>query len=393
MSRASVCFVNYFSLPILAREYNHHGAGGEEVQQALLARAFARRGYDVKMVVADYGQPDGAAWHGVKTYKAFDPRAGLPLVRFLHPQWTGLVGALRRADADVYYVSMSGMHVGQVVMFAHANGRRALFRIAHDANCDPRKVMLKHWRDRKLYEYGLRRADVILAQTARQQEMLRRNYGLESRIATMLVEPAEHDHPLDSRDVHVLWVNNLRDFKRPGLFVELARELPDWRFHLVGGPVTGHEDVHRELEIQVASAPNFVHHGRVPYHDVNDLFERTRVFVNTSETEGFPNSYLQAWTRGVPVVAFFDPDGVIRKEGLGFAVASLEEMREGVRRLLSDPALWRETSERCRRYMEREYGEDRVLAPYVEEVDRLAALRRGDAGPGNVQPRLSATSR
>jgi hypothetical protein len=33
-----------------------------------------------------------------------------------------------------------------------------------------------------------------------------------------------------------------------------------------------------------------------------------------------------------------------------------------------------------------------VLSPYLEEVDRLAALRRGDAGPGNAQPRVSATS-
>lgn len=373
MPKASVCFVSFYSLPILSRDFSRYGSGGEEVQQALLARAFARRGYAVSMVVADYGQADGATYDGVTTRKAFRPGAGLPLVRFIHPLWTGLWGALKRADADVYYVSMSGGHVGQVVQFAAAHGRRVVFRVAHDANCDPRKVMLKHWRDRKLYEYGLRRADVILAQTEYQQGLLRENYGLDSRIATMLVQPAEMDIPLGDRSVPVLWVNNLRRFKRADRFVELARDMPGVPMHLVGGPVIGSEEVYREVLALAAGVPNLVVHGSLPYHDVREMYERARVFVNTSETEGFPNSYLQSWSSGTPVVAFFDPDGTIAREGLGAAVGSLPDMKSAVERFLTDDALWTTVSARCRAFMAREYGEDRVLKPYAEEIDRLAA--------------------
>src|SRR3954470_12099998 len=79
-----VCFVGLGNLPVLAREYNHHAIGGEQVQQTLLARALAREGYDVSMVTADYGQPDAAVWEGVKVYKAYAPAAGVPVVRFIH---------------------------------------------------------------------------------------------------------------------------------------------------------------------------------------------------------------------------------------------------------------------------------------------------------------------
>src|SRR5262249_41670879 len=110
----SICFVGLRNLPVLAREYGRHGAGGAEVQQTLLARALAQRGLRVSMVVGDYGQSDGASWDGIKTYKASGFDEGIPLLRFVHPRWTKLWNALKRADADIYYTSCAGATVGQV---------------------------------------------------------------------------------------------------------------------------------------------------------------------------------------------------------------------------------------------------------------------------------------
>jgi hypothetical protein len=106
----------------------------------------------------------------------------------------------------------------------------------------------------------------------------------------------------------------------------------------------------------------------VAYHDVNDYFERARVFVNTSDSEGFPNSYLQAWRRGVPTVSFFDPDGVIRRFGLGHAARSLEDMAAAVERLAGSSDEWHATSARCRHFMDTHYGDDTVLRPYLEAL-------------------------
>jgi hypothetical protein len=48
----------------------------------------------------------------VTVIKAFREAAGLPLLRFIHPRWTKLWGAIARADADVYYFSCAGMALG-----------------------------------------------------------------------------------------------------------------------------------------------------------------------------------------------------------------------------------------------------------------------------------------
>jgi hypothetical protein len=95
------------------------------------------------------------------------------------------------------------------------------------------------------------------------------------------------------------------------------------------------------------------------------------VFLNTSDVEGFPNSYLQAWVRGRPVVAFFDPDGLIQREALGQAVNSLDEMRAALLALLRDASLLQCVGTRCQEYMLRKYGDDIVLKPYLQMLERL----------------------
>jgi glycosyltransferase involved in cell wall biosynthesis len=363
-----ICFVGLDNLPVLAPEYNKHGAGGEQVQQTLLARALSKRGFDVSMIVFDYGQPDGAIWDGVKTIRAYAAEAGIPVFRFIHPRWSGLWSALRRANADVYYVSCSGARVGQVAHFARHAGKRVIYRVAHDRACDPKTVMIRLWRDKRLYEYGLRNVDAILVQSFWQQAALQRNYGLSSTVAGMLVEPRSLELGFEERNIDALWVNNMRPFKRADRFLDFAASTPSVNCHMIGGPGSGFNHVFDEISRRASTIPSLVFHGPVPYHEVNDFYERSRVFVNTSDSEGLPNSYLQAWMRGTPVVAFFDPDGVIRREGLGEAVSSDSELQAAIIRLNSDVRLWREVSLRCRNYMHRHFDEDAVLVPYISAL-------------------------
>ena len=370
-----ICLVGLKNLPVLAPEYAQHTIGGAEVQQTLLGRALASRGHAVSMVVADYGQADGAEWDAIRVFKAYRPDAGLPVLRFIHPRWTGMWSALARTDADVYYTSCSGMHVGLMALFCRRFRKRFVFRAASDPDCDRSRVrvLVRFARDRWLYAYGLRRADAILVQSASQAETLATSYGLASRVTGSF---AEKPSPVATRDIDVLWVANIGRLKRPDRVLELASILPEVQIHMVGGPFPGEEALFHDVSRAAASSANVHFHGGLSYRDANALYGRARVFVNTSDIEGFPNSYLQAWIRGVPVVTLLDRDGVIEREGLGATVSSPAEMRDAIRRLLDDPAAWKAASDRCCTFMARERGEDSVLAVYLktfEDVMRVDA--------------------
>ena len=364
----SVCFVGLRNLPVLAREYGEHGAGGAEVQQTLLAKALAGRGLKVSMIVADYGQPDGASWHGVKTYKASGLEEGIPVVRFIHPRWTRLWSAMKRAAADIYYASCAGALVGQVAMFTRAHSARLVFRVASDTDCDPRALLIRRGRDKLLYRYGLHRADAVLAQTPHQQALLLRNFARSSCVIPSLTDCERSARPFPDRDIGALWVGNIRALKRPELFLELASSLPDMAFHMVGGPMPGAGELFERLRAASARVPNLTFHGAVPYHAIGELYGRARVLVGTSAIEGFPNTYLQAWSHGAPVVAFLDPQQLLSRNELGCAVKDKEELRSAVVRFNSDVRLWEAASERARHYMDSRIDEARMIAPYVDAL-------------------------
>jgi glycosyltransferase involved in cell wall biosynthesis len=380
-----ICFVGIDNLPLLAPEYRQHTFGGESVQQMLLARALARRGHEVSTVVADYGQSDGTRWEGIRVFKAYPRDGGLRGLRFIHPRWTGMWSALARADADLYYTSCADALPALLALYCRRFGKRFVFRCAGDTDCDKSRLLVDHAHDRWLYGYGLRRADAILVQSAFQAQTLARSYGLAGRVAGMLVETPSSAL---ERDIDVLWVAHIRRLKRPDRILELADGLPDAKIHMAGGPLSGEEALFGEVNRAAAGRTNVHFHGRLSYWDANALYGRARVFVNTSEVEGFPNSYLQAWIRGVPVVSFVDPDRVIERQGLGVAASSGAQMLEATRRLLRDPVAWQAASERCRAFMAREYGEDRVLAPYLDTFEKV--LRRGGAAGTTI---VSSTAR
>lgn len=365
----SICFVGLSNLAVLAPDVDRSGAAGEPVQHTLLATALARRGHRVSMVVADNGQPDGATWEGVQTFKAFARDAGLPVLRFFHPRWTGLWSALSRADADVYYASCAGGLVGQVAMFCERRGKRFVFRAASNADCMPNAMIsIGRWyqRDKWLYEHGLRHTASVLVQSVRQQELMRQNFGLESSIAGLIVPACSGERRFGERDIDALWVSNMRSVKRPDVLLDVADRLPQLAFHMAGGTVSGAERFFDTVQTQAASRSNVTFHGAVPHRDISALYSRARVLVNTSDVEGFPNTYLQAWASGTPVVAFFDPDGVIARERLGATVRGAAEMAEAVHRLTSNESEWNAARARCLAFIERHYGEDVVLQPYLQ---------------------------
>jgi len=331
----------------------------------LMSRYLASQGYAVTSLVGDFGQRALEHIDGVEVRKTFALGDGVPGLRFFSPRLPATWAALKAADADVYYASCAGAMAGVVAAFCRRHRRRFVFRVASDADCAPATLMLDAARDRMLYRYGLRRADAVLVQTRRQAELLLRNYGVRAGTAGMFSDLPASVPGFGARAADLLWLANMRPMKRPGWFIDIARQAPELRCVMAGGAHPNEAALYRSVAGAALALPNLRFHGQLRFGATRALFAAARIFVNTSSFEGFPNTYLQAWANGVPVIATFDPDGLIAAEGLGVVVDSAGAAVAQARALLASPLRWTDCSARCRAYAETRLAPDSVAAPYL----------------------------
>jgi len=362
-----ICLISADSTSMLRPANDSAPAGGEAIQKLLLARAFVDLGYDVSMIVRAIHDDIDETIEGIRVLSAFKYGAGVPLIRFFHPRASGFLRALSKVNADIYYQSPAGALTGLTAAFCRFKRRKFIFRVASDADCVPDRNFIELWRDRKLYEYGLRGANLIAAQSIYQQELLMRNYGLESTVVNMAMELPEED--LDgSRDIDVLWISNLKPVKRPDRLLQIAKRLVDIEFTMIGGQLPGYEEYFAEMEREASMLPNVKFLGHVPYKEVNQYVSRSKILLNTSDVEGFPNTFLQAWARKVPVVSFFDPDEIIVREGFGLRPDTDDEMCSALRELFDDSQKRERIGAAARAFAVKHYAPVVAARQYLESL-------------------------
>ena len=365
-----ICFVAPAIYPVLSGSHSIASVGGAEVQQTMLARALVQAGYPVSVVTMDYGQGQGVEIDGIRVHRAHTPHGGLPGVRFVHPRMTTMWRAMAAADADIYYQRASGMLTGLVAQFCRQRGRRFVYAAASDADFYPELPLIRYGRDKWFYRRGLQMADALVVQNAVQQRDCLARTG---RAATIV--PSCHAAPpgaaADARG-YVLWAGTIKALKRPELLLELARRLPTVQFRLVGG---GDAALIAQLQQGAHSLPNVALTGFVPYAAIDAQFDGARLFVNTSDFEGFPNTFLQSWARGIPTVSFFDNGSVQDGRPVTDCVAGIDAMAARIATLMQDQAEWEQGSARVRRYFDAHHTPAAALQAYAQVFAALAGER------------------
>lgn len=368
MMKPRICIVASDIWPVLADDRSLTVVGGMEVQLGILARAFVQAGFRVSVVTKDFGQADETVVDGITVYRSHKPTGGLPVLRFFHPRLTSWWRALKRADADIYLQRSADFLTGVTGLFARLHGRRFIYSGASDLDFkrdETWKLFRRRMgrRDQWLYEVGLRLAHGIVAQHEGQAADCAKWHG---RTATRIPNcyACEPTATPQAKDL-VLWVATVKPLKRPELFLQLALDLPQLRFRLVGGPGKEWEyGAYESAKQAAAEMSNVEFTGFVPYAEVGTQFDQARIFVNTSDFEGFPNTFLQAWARGIPTVSFFDCGARLDGRPVGFVCRDLAEMRDTVRRLGEDEQLWEAESRRARTYFESNHSVGEAVQRY-----------------------------
>ena len=358
-----ICFLSLNSYPILA-EKNLGSAGGAELQQVLLARELASYGYDVSFVTYDHGQKDVSYVGKIEVIKVYRREKAYEMSSFskLRYVWK----ALNRADADLYIYS-AGSH-GILPFFCLIKKKKFIYRVPLDtiALGKTRKPIA-----RLTERLDIRKADVVVVQSEFQRRKLVENFGVEGVVIrnALPIPQATCEKRVSPT---VLWVASISEVKRPQLFIQLARAIPNAHFEMVGGKSREYPQLYKKIWDSTRNLPNLIFHGFIPLHKIDKYFKRASIFVNTSSVEGFPNTFLQAWAHYTPVVSLnIDPDGIIQRNKLGFCSKTFKQLVSDVTILLENRKLRKKMANNARKYVEKEHDIGKIARQYLSIFEPL----------------------
>ncbi len=345
-SRQRLCIVNPF-------EYG----GGAEYQISVLIDTLEKTGRYEIYYLAHHTNPGG----GQQNYRVIQiGKSGqVPRLGYLMDA-VPLYQALREIKPQVVYQRVAGGYTGICAHYARRNRTRVVWHVAHDSDVSRENEFfgrnpLRRFMERKCIEYGIRHVSHIVTQTQDQAQSLVTNYGRRADAVIPNFHPLPSEVLDKSGPLTVLWIANLKPIKRPDAFVRMAAALQDLRgvrFVMIGAAAGSGDRVWGgNLMQSIGATPNLMYLGKLSQNEVNQQMARAHLFVNTSVQEGFPNTFIQAWLREVPVVSLtVNPDQVLEREAIGICAGSELALAQAIRSLVADPVRLRETALRARAY-------------------------------------------
>jgi glycosyltransferase involved in cell wall biosynthesis len=284
---------------------------------------------------------------------------------------------VKDVNPDLVYQRVRFSYTGLAAIGARRIGAKFVHNISADYACKKNRApfnwhFISNFITEHLGRYGLRHADLLISQTASQAQLLMSNFGLDS-----IVIPNAHpvpDHSFTkSEPPTVAWVANIKSWKQPEIFINLAKRLSrtNARFVMAGKPSSTQyqEKILRLIEC----TPNIEYVGQLALEDVNAFLSEAAIFVNTSQPrEGFPNTYIQAWMRQTPVVSLnFDPDDINTSNNIGYLSGDFEQLVKDVEHLLDAPTIRSDMGMRARQYSVKKHDTDVTGPLYLKEFEKL----------------------
>jgi|AntRauMinimDraft_4_1070384.scaffolds.fasta_scaffold02215_2 glycosyltransferase involved in cell wall biosynthesis len=367
-SDTHVCFICPYIYGYL-KPGSRKTVGGAERQQHLLATSLQETGYDVSFITFVDGGDAHERIDGFDVWKTLPPTNNIkqaPNVLFK------LFRSIQRVDADVFYVRGNPPLCILSSYCCAVLGETFVYCVANDSNIELARLpdhhgMFQYTVPKLAYVDAIRRSDAVVAQTEYQQNILENVLGIRSDIVPNVYSVPPQDDLVEMSDrSFVLWVGSLDpEQKKPMRFVRLAEQLPAVEFVLIGW--SQDETFRTRISNQADSLSNLRFEGFVPPDEIDRYYRRAAMFVNTSEYEGFPNTFLEAWRFGVPVVSLHHTlDGLLSERDIGLHSGSVDRLTQQVERLWENPETAAELGHNGREYLRTHYSVDIAFEKYTQ---------------------------
>jgi glycosyltransferase involved in cell wall biosynthesis len=251
-----------------------------------------------------------------------------------------IIQILKKENPDFIYQRVLYSGTGIAALYCMNTSCKLIWHVAN--NPDVEKIKLSFSRrylldliEKKYSVYGIKNADRIVGQTNFQNHLLEKNYNRNCDLILPNLHYLPNDEIVKGVNVKIVWVANNKKAKQPDIFVWLADQfisMENIQFIMIGRPNPAYQiDSFNKLH------PNLKILGDLPLNKVNEILATSHIFVNTSLYEGFPNTFIQAWMRKVPVISLHaDIDNFLKDRQFGFLSNTKQQLVQDINLLIKN---------------------------------------------------------
>jgi len=341
---------------ILTEHYFEYVMGGAEQQISLLVSELSKLGYEVHYIFISYDHNMISA-SDINLYPVKVKKISRKFGQNFFLYKDTIYKILQKIKPDYIYQTSTPALCGIAAEYTKNNDCKLIWHIAAENDVllswfNSVRTILFDYFNKCCAKYGVRNADHIIGQAKYQEGLLFDNYGRKCDAIVGNWHPVPNERCSKEMPIKVIWVANFKRHKQPEIFIDLAEQFENFygvEFIMVGRPMVGRYQQMLEKKMNMLS--NLKYLGEISNDEVNLLLSKSHVLVCTSKSEGFSNTFIQAWMRQVPVVSLnVDPDDLLKTKSLGFHSGNFEKMVQDMEKLLRDRGLLELMGENARNY-------------------------------------------
>jgi glycosyltransferase involved in cell wall biosynthesis len=350
MKKKKICFISTHAYPLFNhKEKSAHG--GSEVQLVTIAKELNKE-YDISFIVGDFNQEKIEYYNNIKVIKSFNPKSSGTSILIKVIQAFKYINILRKENSDICITSSANSTVGVVAFYCTLFRKKHIHRTANIIDVN------KYWVEMngilgKVYEYGLKHASKVVCQTKDQQKALKENYNIKATIFRNIFD--FENRLIPKKKDYILWVGRANRTKGAEHFLELAKENPKLKFVMI---FNKQDKIYfNEIHNKSKTLKNLKFIEKVQFEKIQKYYDEAKLFISTSDFEGFANTFIQAEIGKTPIISLnSNPDDFINEYKCGyFANGSIKKMNKDLNKLFTNKKTWEKFSDNIHKYVKDKY--------------------------------------
>ncbi len=321
---------------------------------------------DVHISVADFGQEDFELIDNVKLWKSFS---------FSDNKFKGfrnLTKVLKKIDADYYLFHSADPAVYPVsVYIKKVLKKKIIYMIAHDDETNHDNLKQNFGSATAIsMKFAFKIFDKITVQSEFQKAELEKYRNIKNSYILPYIFDVANKPIMHMEKKYIFWIGRAEKWKRPEVFIDTAIKFPNEKFIMVIPAEYGKHEYQLQIKKLAEGVNNLKIIDFLPPSKVNQYFEESKMYLLTSDNEGFANTMMEAMHGECAIVSLkVNPDNIITKHKIGYVTNNnIDEFNKSFAELLENEKLRETMGKNGKSYLKQFHDKNTIIKNYIEFI-------------------------